>query len=402
MHGLLLSQAMRRVETVFGRMRLDEFRNLQTQRVCRALSLGDIRARAPLLARVHSSCVTSEFYGACDCDCAPQLDAALAAIVRAGRGVLFYLDQEGRGAGLTAKARDRMLVQASGQRLTTFEAYERMGLPHDLRRYDEVAAMCALLAVEAPLVLMTNNPDKVSRLEREKLRIAGVRPLAHEASPFNAHYLHAKRRSGHALAASPARGAAPPEGVAAVEARALPSCSSLVRVAAYRLPVTLRRPVARASEGTATPSPCWMALDLYVDLEVGGERVGLSSHPARATARRGCRPDEVLVRLQPERALERLPLRTAPARRAWEQCVVRAAAGAALVAVFSGRHDAPGDTAELAASTRLLAHRLGSRPARLLVDECDEARDVEALEAGLRAHGVRVVGRCALPADHGA
>src|SRR6185436_1559805 len=112
--------------------------------------VGAVGAPAPLLARVHSSCVTSEAYGACDCDCAEQLAASLAEIAGAGRGVLFYLMQEGRGAGFAAKARDRMLVQTSRHRLTTFEAYARMGLDHDCRRYEEVGDLCRLLGVRAP------------------------------------------------------------------------------------------------------------------------------------------------------------------------------------------------------------------------------------------------------------
>ena len=105
-HGSLLEIDSRRLDTVFGSFELAEFRNLATYRRCFALSRGAIQGELPLLARVHSSCVTSEFYGACDCDCAAQLDGALEAIAVEGRGVLFYLEQEGRGAGLAAKARE--------------------------------------------------------------------------------------------------------------------------------------------------------------------------------------------------------------------------------------------------------------------------------------------------------
>jgi len=121
--GTLLAVDARPLSTPHGRFRAHRFHDLATERPVLALAYGTITGREPVLARVHSSCVTSEVYGACDCDCAEQLDAALAHVARRGRGVLFYLMQEGRGAGFVAKALDRMLVQASGHRLTTFDAW---------------------------------------------------------------------------------------------------------------------------------------------------------------------------------------------------------------------------------------------------------------------------------------
>src|SRR5215468_10688416 len=149
--GSLLALDERPLNTVHGRFRAHRFHNLSTGQPAVAVATGDITGRSPLLARVHSSCITSEAFGACDCDCAEQLDAAIAQIAHGGRGALFYLMQEGRGAGFVAKALDRMLVQASGNRLTTFEAYAQLGLPDDQRSYGEVAAMVRLLGVTAPL-----------------------------------------------------------------------------------------------------------------------------------------------------------------------------------------------------------------------------------------------------------
>ena len=123
-----------RLDSPHGAFEVFFFHGVEQGRVAMALVLGDPGGSDPLLARVHSSCVTSESLMALDCDCAEQLDGALAEIGRVGRGVLFYLMQEGRGAGLSAKARDRMIVQASRHRLTTFDAYAEMGLPPDLRR----------------------------------------------------------------------------------------------------------------------------------------------------------------------------------------------------------------------------------------------------------------------------
>ncbi|MEE8166185.1 MAG: GTP cyclohydrolase II, partial [Myxococcota bacterium] len=198
----ILVLGRRRFESVHGRFDVHFFRDQAQDRTAMAIACGDLRDRAPLLARVHSSCVTSECLMARDCDCADQLDGALATIAAAGRGVVFYLIQEGRGAGLTAKARDRMIVQASRHRLSTFDAYTEMGLPSDLRRYDSVGPMARALGIRAPLTLLTNNPEKAEALavafSNQKIDVNETLPLRAPSSPFNRDYLRAKRRSGHA------------------------------------------------------------------------------------------------------------------------------------------------------------------------------------------------------------
>jgi len=377
LRGPLLGLGTRNLDTVFGPFEIGEFRNLETHRSCMALSVGDLRGDRPVLARVHSSCVTSEFFGACDCDCACQLDSALEAIAAEGRGVLFYLEQEGRGAGLAAKARDRMLVQASRQRLTTFEAYERMGLRPELRRYDEVAAMAVLLGIDAPLVLLTNNPDKVAALEREKLQIASTRAIERRASPFNAHYLGAKRRSGHALAdPSATLDAELPSPVEVIEPAALPGRPELVSIASYWLPVLADRSERNAER---LPDPLWLRLHLYVDVELGGELVVLMHDSARAHG--------ALVRIHPEPLLERFPLRAAPARESWVGVVRELSEFGAGAIAFSHR-DRNGATR---ASERegglfeLLAHHLRGRQVVPL-----QARGEQEIGPRLQALGLSV------------
>src|SRR5262249_38584013 len=183
--------------------------DLSSRGLALALCHGEVSGDAPLLARVHSSCMTSETFGGCDCDCAGQLDAALAAIARAGRGAVFYLLQEGRGAGFVAKARDRMMVQASCGRVTTFDAYARMGLGRDYRRYDAVGFAAAALGIAAPLTVLSNTPDKGAALQRPNVPPARVAPPPPAASPFNLHSLAAKSRSGHALSAAVERAGGP-------------------------------------------------------------------------------------------------------------------------------------------------------------------------------------------------
>jgi len=197
--GTVLHLGTRALATRHGEFTVHVCRDLMRRAHLLAIARGDLTSPEPLLARVHSSCVTSETYGGCDCDCSEQLEAALAAIAAAGRGVVFYLEQEGRGAGFVAKVRDRMLVQASGGRLGTFEAYAQMGLPADLRTYDAVAGVRAVLGVCAPLVLLTNNPEKLAALRALGIPLAGSAALARPSSPFNQHYLAAKAAAGHRL-----------------------------------------------------------------------------------------------------------------------------------------------------------------------------------------------------------
>src|SRR5215469_2170114 len=215
--GSLLALDERPLDTVHGRFRAHRFHNLTTGQPAVAVATGDITGRSPLLARVHSSCITSEVYGACDCDCAEQLDAAL--------------------AGFAATARDRMLVQASGNRLTTFEAYSQLGLWRDQRRYDEVAAACRLLGVRAPLRLLTNNPEKVATLRDAGVAVGGHRPLAVHASPYSRHYLDAKSRSGHLLASAGGDAAQLPEPVRRLAPRRLHGVPGVFRLASYLIPL---------------------------------------------------------------------------------------------------------------------------------------------------------------------
>jgi GTP cyclohydrolase II len=189
-------QGHERLATAYGDFTMWRFDDPDSDDAAFAVTCGDLGGPTPVLARVHSSCITAEVFAACDCDCAEQLRAAFARIAQAGRGIVFYLQQEGRGAGFAAKVRDRMLVQASGNLLTTFEAYDRLGLPHDQRTYEAVAAMTRGLDLEAPLHLLTGNPGKAEAVARGGTRVAGHEALAVTASVHGAHLLAAKRAAG--------------------------------------------------------------------------------------------------------------------------------------------------------------------------------------------------------------
>jgi GTP cyclohydrolase II len=252
-----------------------------------AIVRGDIVERAPLLTRVHSSCLTSECLMAGDCDCAQQLDRSLAMIASEGRGVVFYLMQEGRGAGLSAKARDRMIVQASGHRLTTFDAYAEMGLPSDLRCYDCLGPMASALGIRGPLELLTNNPEKAEGVARslanEKIDVTRMRAIESSISPFNLDYLRAKRQSGHFLARDGAVvSALPPESIAVEDALRSDGHPHLISTAHYFLPVLL-------SPGTQERERVdWFRMRVVYDRHTARESVLLSlGNPERAAGREG-------------------------------------------------------------------------------------------------------------------
>ncbi len=262
-----------RVAHAQGAFDVHFFRDLANETTAMAITVGDPAAGQPLLARVHSACVTSESLMGRDCDCREQLENALGTMARAGRGVLFYLLQEGRGAGLTAKARDRMMVQASGNRMTTFEAYSAMGLPADLRTYEVVAPMSRLLGVQAPVRLLTNNPDKASAVEEalaaEKIELLGTETIQGGASPFNSDYLSAKHASGHALdRPKTLEGALPPADVRVFDPVALPGDDRRVVMASYFLPVTL--------PSASTDFVEWFRMSVLYDREHERESILLS------------------------------------------------------------------------------------------------------------------------------
>jgi 3,4-dihydroxy 2-butanone 4-phosphate synthase/GTP cyclohydrolase II len=165
-----------------------------------ALSQGDVTSADPLLVRFHSECITSESLGGCDCDCVEQLHAALRSIAEEGRGVVFYLRQEGRGAGYHAKARDRMGVAATDNALNTFEMYEAIGLAGDPRDYTAIGDCAFLMGITAPIRLMTNNPSKLASLRDMGLNPHSHVPIEVPPNPFNTAYLSAKRdHGGHML-----------------------------------------------------------------------------------------------------------------------------------------------------------------------------------------------------------
>jgi len=160
------------------------------------LSLGDLTGGEPPLVRVHSECLTGDALFSLRCDCGFQLDAALAAIAKAGRGAVLYLRQEGRGIGLGNKIRAYALQDLGSD---TVEANHQLGFPADAREYDLAVQLLRDLGLRR-IRLMTNNPRKLEALTRDGIEIVERVPVESGLNPHNEAYLRAKAdKLGHWL-----------------------------------------------------------------------------------------------------------------------------------------------------------------------------------------------------------
>lgn len=160
-----------------------------------ALIKGDLAGEEPVLVRLHSECFTGDVLGSLRCDCGPQLHAAMERISAAGRGVVLYLRQEGRGIGLANKLRAYRLQE---QGYDTVEANEQLGFQPDERQYDLAAKMLKQLGVRR-VALLTNNPDKISQLRLDRIEIARRVPLEIQPNRYDQRYLTTKKEKFHHL-----------------------------------------------------------------------------------------------------------------------------------------------------------------------------------------------------------
>jgi 3,4-dihydroxy 2-butanone 4-phosphate synthase/GTP cyclohydrolase II len=185
-----------RLPTGFGDFEAVGYRELVGGKHHVALVKGEVSGAEDVLVRVHSECLTGDVFHSLRCDCGEQLESALAIIESAGRGVLLYLAQEGRGIGLLNKLKAYKLQEGG---MDTVQANLELGLPADLRDYGIGAQILVDLGLSS-IRILTNNPKKIRGLEGYGLSVSEQVPIEHVPNPHNEAYLRAKReRMGHTL-----------------------------------------------------------------------------------------------------------------------------------------------------------------------------------------------------------
>ncbi|MCC6691145.1 MAG: GTP cyclohydrolase II, partial [Bacteroidia bacterium] len=185
-----------KMPTVYGDFKLTAYKQTTTTQEHLALVKGTWKKNEPILVRVHSSCLTGDIFGSCRCDCGPQLHKAMEMIEQEGKGVIVYMNQEGRGIGLLNKLQAYKLQE---QGLDTVEANIKLGFEMDERDYGVGAQILRDLGV-GKIRLLTNNPKKRAGLIGYGLEIVENVAIEIQSNVHNKLYLQAKRdKMGHTL-----------------------------------------------------------------------------------------------------------------------------------------------------------------------------------------------------------
>ncbi len=185
-----------RLPTIYGEFTIVSYRSAVDKYEHVALIMGDISPDEPTLVRVHSECLTGDIFGSTRCDCGEQIDLALKAIAKEGRGIFVYMRQEGRGIGIHNKLKAYYLQDRG---LDTVDANIHLGFDPDVRHYGVGAQILSDLRV-GKIRLLTNNPRKVVGLESFGHQIVEVAPIVAHATKENSRYLETKRtKMGHLL-----------------------------------------------------------------------------------------------------------------------------------------------------------------------------------------------------------
>lgn len=159
-----------------------------------AIVKGDVAGQSDVPVRVHSECHTGDVWGSLRCDCRDQLEAAVDYVAASERGAVIYMKQEGRGIGLLNKIKAYQLQDLG---LDTIEANHYLGFPAEARDYKIAAAILSLLEISS-VALLSNNPDKIEKLEAEGITITRRLPIVISPNRFNQTYLDTKRtKMGH-------------------------------------------------------------------------------------------------------------------------------------------------------------------------------------------------------------
>lgn len=190
----LFSEAV--LPTCDGTFHIHIFKNNLDEKEHLALTVGDVKGERGLLVRVHSECLTGESLGSLRCDCREQLHESMRMISKAGRGLIIYLRQEGRGIGLGNKV-SAYALQDSG--VDTIEANHQLGFHADERNYSMAVSILKYFVVKS-LLLITNNPEKIRDLREHGIEIIQRVPIEVQPNKYSEEYLRTKRdRAGHML-----------------------------------------------------------------------------------------------------------------------------------------------------------------------------------------------------------
>jgi 3,4-dihydroxy 2-butanone 4-phosphate synthase / GTP cyclohydrolase II len=182
--------------TEWGHFDMIAYRQLDNEQMHLALIKGSWQKDEPVLVRVHSSCVTGDIFGSCRCDCGPQLHAAMEMVQNSDKGVVLYMNQEGRGIGLLNKLKAYKLQE---QGRDTVEANLELGFKMDERDYGVGAQILRDLGI-SKIKLISNNPKKRAGLIGYGLEIVESVPIEIKANPHNEAYLQTKRdKMGHEI-----------------------------------------------------------------------------------------------------------------------------------------------------------------------------------------------------------
>ena len=182
--------------TEYGKFQLHAYQKKESDEMHLALTKGEWEEKEPVLVRVHSSCVTGDIFGSCRCDCGQQLHEAMKMVEQEGKGVVLYMNQEGRGIGLLNKLKAYELQE---QGRDTVEANLELGFNMDHRDYGIGAQILRDLGV-SKIRLISNNPKKRAGLIGYGLEIVENVPIEFEPNEFNERYLRTKRdKMGHEI-----------------------------------------------------------------------------------------------------------------------------------------------------------------------------------------------------------
>lgn len=185
-----------KLPTKYGHFELIPFQEKKNGLEHMALVKGHFNTNDIILTRIHSACATGDLFGSLKCDCGEQLIQAIKEIEKKGKGIIIYLQQEGRGIGLMNKMKAYKLQEGG---MDTIEANLHLGFLADEREYATAAQILKSLHIKN-IKLLTNNPEKITGLTQNGIQIVERIPLLIQPNPFNLKYLSTKKKQmGHLL-----------------------------------------------------------------------------------------------------------------------------------------------------------------------------------------------------------